>query len=383
VLLIGIDAATWDVMKPLIATGKLPTFARLVHDGFSATLRSLEPMLSPAIWTTIATGKTPQHHGIVSFLAQDIPVTSNLRRSESLWTIAGREHRRVNVVGWYVTWPVEPVNGVMVSDRFIPAERGDLVGGPASLTEEHPGVYPAALGPELERLMVHPGHFIDPYEREFYSRFAAYPVDATRTAIAEHLMETAPADLTMVYIWGTDPIQHHFWRYYQPETWRGPPAPADEEEINRARIPDYYHEVDGFVARLVAQTGPKDTVIIVSDHGAGPVTKYDPASPISGEHRLEGIIIAAGNHVHAGQAVTPPSVLDVAPTVLYLLGLPVPEDMDGHIIQALVDPAYLARNPPRTVPTYEPTKARGAEAPVASPMDEDIKQRLRSLGYIQ
>jgi len=189
VLLIGVDAATWDVMRPLIAAGRLPTLGRLVREGWSGTLLSLEPTLSPAIWTTIATGNSPKRHGIMGFMAkspdgEDIPVTSNLRRSESLWTIASRYGRRVNVVGWYVTWPVEPVNGVMVSDRFVPEDRGPLVGGRASLSAEDSGVYPKTVAPRLEPFFVRSDRFLDPYERGFHNMFKAYPVDATRTGIA-------------------------------------------------------------------------------------------------------------------------------------------------------------------------------------------------------
>src|SRR6185369_2624188 len=152
VLVVGIDAATWDVIRPLMAAGRLPTFTRLVRSGWSAILESMNPTISPAIWTTIATGRPPAEHGITGFLApgpdgRSIPVTSNVRRREPLWVIASRHARSVNVVGWYVTWPVEPVKGVMVSDRFVDADRGELVGGGSqSLSREHPGVYPAALG---------------------------------------------------------------------------------------------------------------------------------------------------------------------------------------------------------------------------------------------
>src|SRR5262245_34331298 len=116
VLLVGIDAATWDVMRPLMAAGRLPNVQRLVREGWSATLASMNPTISPAIWTSIATGHPPAANGIAGFLApgpdgRDIPVTSNLRRREALWTIASRHARTVNVVGWYVTWPVEAVNG--------------------------------------------------------------------------------------------------------------------------------------------------------------------------------------------------------------------------------------------------------------------------------
>src|SRR6185369_7212427 len=134
VLLVGIDAATWDVIRPLMAAGRLPTISKLVQTGYSAPLESMDPTISPALWTAIATGHPPAENGITGFLApgpdgREIPVTSNVRRREALWTIAGRHARTVNVVGWYVTWPVEPVKGVMVSDRFVDADRGALVGG--------------------------------------------------------------------------------------------------------------------------------------------------------------------------------------------------------------------------------------------------------------
>jgi predicted AlkP superfamily phosphohydrolase/phosphomutase len=386
VLLIGIDAATWDVMRPLMAAGDLPHISRLVAEGWSGTLMSMEPTLSPAIWTSIATGKRPAQHGIEGFLVpdpatgEDIPVTSNLRRAETLWTIASRNDRRVNVVGWYVSWPAEKVNGIMVADRFTPESRGALVG--SSQTER--SVYPPERAPELEALFVHVADFLDPGEREEHELTKVYPVDLSRTRIARRIMDESPADLTMVYLWGIDRVQHIFWKYYQPERWVGPPYPADELAFNRTRIPDYYRDTDELIGRLIDGAGPRDTIMIVSDHGAGPVTTYDPEKEISGDHRIEGIIIAAGNHIRPGRADPAPSVLDVAPTVLYLLGLPVGDDMSGHVITNLVDPAFLAANPVRRIPTYEPAE-RPAEtpAPLPSAVDRQIKDRLRTLGYIE
>jgi predicted AlkP superfamily phosphohydrolase/phosphomutase len=383
VLLIGVDAATWTVMQPLLDAGRLPTFRKLVSEGWSGTLRSIDPMVSPAVWTTIATGKLPDQHGIHGFVVPspdhgpDVPVTSNLRQAETLWTIASRSGRHVDVVGWYVTWPVDAVNGVLVSDRFVPA--GDT---PAA-TPDHPPVYPAELAPALEKLCITADDFVDPDERTFHRTFGIYPVDASRVAIAEHLMEERPADLTMVYIWGVDPMQHHFWQYYDPAHWVGPPATAEAIAQTRNAIPEYYEDVDGFVARLLARTGPRDTVLVVSDHGAGPIESYDPKTGLSGSHRKEGIIVAWGNHVRPGRASTPPGVVDVAPTVLHLLGLPVGEDMQGHVVTELLDPAFAALHPVRTIPTWEIGARRGEERAIPSKMDEGIRERLRSLGYIQ
>jgi len=387
VLLIGVDAATWDVIRPLMDAGDLPTFKRLVSEGWSGTLQSMEPTVSPAIWTTIATGKTPDQHGIPGFLAttddgEEVPITSNLRRAETLWTMASRAGRGVNVIGWYVTWPVEKIRGVMVSDRFIPKLDAGLVGGAESLSAEHPGVYPSELLPELEQLIVRPKDFLDTSERSFHERFNIYPVDATRLGIAERVMATHPADLNMVYLWGVDPTQHYFWKYYQPETWPGPPVPEGETFSNRDRIPDYYRDTDAFLARLLATADDRTTVIVVSDHGAGPVERYDPEKPVSGDHRLEGIIMAWGLHVRPGKAATPPSIVDVAPTVLYLLGLPMGDDMRGRVLTELLDPALLQARPPMVVASWEtPHEGQPAHA-LRSKGDADIKDRLRSLGYI-
>jgi predicted AlkP superfamily phosphohydrolase/phosphomutase len=389
VLLIGVDAATWTVMQPLLDAGRLPTFKKLVSEGWSGTLRSIEPTISPAVWTTIATGKVPDQHGIHGFVvaspdhADGVPVTSNLRRVETLWTIASRSGRQTTVVGWYVTWPVEPVRGVMVSDRFIPQDLSEDVGGPRAATPEHPGVYPAELAPELEKLCIRPDDFVDLDERAFHKTFNIYPVDASRVAIAEHLMRERPADLTMIYIWGVDPMQHHFWQYYDPEHWVGPPATPQLVSQSRNAIPEYYEDVDGFIARLLAAAGPRDTVLIVSDHGAGPIERYDPKTGLSGSHRIEGVIIAWGNHVRPGKASAPPSVVDVTPTVLHLLGLPVGEDMKGRVITELLDPEFAASHPVRTIATYDTGRRPADERSIPSRMDDQIRDRLRSLGYIE
>jgi len=391
VLLIGVDGASWNVMRPLMASGRLPTFSRLVAEGWSGTLRSLEPMVSPLIWTSIATGKTPEKHGIHGFLGpardggpREVPVTSNMRRTEALWTILGRYGRRVNVVGWYVTWPVEAVNGVLVSDRFVPEDRGAILGGRESLSGDQPGVHPAALADTLETLFVRADDFLDPAEREFHQIFRVYPVDATRTAITEYLLQHHPADLTMVFLWGTDSIQHLSWKFYQPDTYLGPRPTDVEIAVGASRIPDYYAEIDGFIARFLPFVGPRDTVLIVSDHGFGPATTHHPTKKdISGDHRLEGVVIAWGNHVRRGVAAEEPSVLDVTPTVLYLLGLPPAADMDGRVITDLVDPSWLREHPVQVLATYEQGTPRGDGHAMPSRVDDDMKERLRRLGYIQ
>ena len=111
VLLIGVDGASWHVARPMLERGELPHLAKLVERGVHGDLLSMDPMTSPVLWTTIATGCIPDRHGIVHFTQEDpstgkeVPVSSNLRRREALWTILTQQERTTNVVGWYGSGP--------------------------------------------------------------------------------------------------------------------------------------------------------------------------------------------------------------------------------------------------------------------------------------
>jgi predicted AlkP superfamily phosphohydrolase/phosphomutase len=125
VLLIGIDGATFGVLEPMVAEGRLPVFARLIEAGTKARLRSESPTKSPALWTTIATGRAREDHGIEDFMSKSrgtsgepALVASVDRRTLALWNLVGAFERTVLSVGWWVTWPAEPVLGQVVSDRL-------------------------------------------------------------------------------------------------------------------------------------------------------------------------------------------------------------------------------------------------------------------------
>jgi predicted AlkP superfamily pyrophosphatase or phosphodiesterase len=123
VIVLGLDGVDPDVVELLISEGQLPNFAKLREAGAHARLLSSEPLLSPILWTTIATGKTPDQHGITNFVAvnektgQQLPVTSQMRRVKALWNVVSDLGRKVAVVGWWATWPAETVNGTIVSDH--------------------------------------------------------------------------------------------------------------------------------------------------------------------------------------------------------------------------------------------------------------------------
>jgi predicted AlkP superfamily phosphohydrolase/phosphomutase len=364
----------------------------------------MDPMTSPVLWTTIATGTVPDHHGILHFTQEDprtgkqVPVSSNLRRREALWTILTQQERTTNVVGWYATWPAEEIRGHIVTDHLLP--RAASAFWPVSDQEEgrlggrtHPRELLGEilmLVPTLEEvattdhLPIAPAQGRTPEEDRLARIFEPHRVDETRFRAISHLMTRGDWDLSMVLFWGIDPMSHLFWNCFDPESWHGEPVPPVALAANRERIPDYYRKIDGYIGRLVALAGEDAIVLVVSDHGFGPgsIRLVGPGTPLSGDHRKEGILVAAGGPIRRGVRLDGASIVDVTPTLLYLLGLPVGADMDGHVIEGLFE-TPLSR-PIETVASWErEDRTRAPAAPIASPIDEEIREQLRALGYLR
>jgi len=404
VLLIGVDGATWHVARPMLERGELPHLAELVERGVHGDLLSMDPMTSPVLWTTIATGSVPDRHGILHFVQEDpstgkeVPVSSNLRRREALWTILTQRERTTNMVGWYASWPAEAIQGCIVTDHLLP--RAESAFWPVSEQEEaelggrtHPRellreILP--LVPTLEEVAISdhlampPPSARTPEEARLARIFEPHRVDETRFRVISHLMARGDWDLSMVLFWGIDPMSHLFWNCMEPETWHGEPVSPLVLAANRDRIQAYYRKIDGYIGRLVEQAGEDAIVVVVSDHGFGPgsIRLVGPGTPLSGDHRKEGILVAAGRPIRRGVRLDGASIVDVTPTLLYLLGLPVGADMDGHVIEGLFE-TPLSR-PIESVASWErEDRARAAAAPIASPIDEEIREQLRALGYLR
>ena len=109
VLLVGIDGVEWSVARPLIQEGRLPHLRGLMERGSFGRLATMTPTLSPILWTTIATGRKPEEHGILGFTDADLrQYTSAQRRGRAVWNIADEHELASEVFGWWITWPAEP-----------------------------------------------------------------------------------------------------------------------------------------------------------------------------------------------------------------------------------------------------------------------------------
>ena len=128
-LLIGWDAADWRVIEPMLAAGKLPNLSKLMAEGVHGNNSTLYPVLSPMLWTSIATGKRPFKHGIHGFSEPNPdgsgvrPITNISRGTRALWNMLQLSGKRSVVVGWWPSHPAEPIDGVMVSNHYQRALR--------------------------------------------------------------------------------------------------------------------------------------------------------------------------------------------------------------------------------------------------------------------
>ena len=398
VLLIGLDGADWEIIDPLMRDGRMPHLRRLVESGARARLRTISPILSPIIWTSIATGVGPSRHGIMDFFTTNvgtgaqIPVTSNMRRVKALWNILTDAGISSGVVGWWATWPAEQVNGFMVSDRVS----YQLFGYEGTGEDLRRRTYPEALGLAIQPLVVTPSQitaadvarFIEGGDAlgaalEDHARRLRINLASSRTYrdATLDLMRAYDPDLKAVYFQGTDTIAHDFMRYRKPAM----PGVSAQEIAALGEIVDrYYVYQDEMLGSVLALAGDETTVVICSDHGfrSGPNRPAtDPRIEAGGAadwHRKFGILVINGPGIRKGAVLPDASVLDVTPTILALMRLPVAEDMEGRALEE----AWSSPMRPERIASYESAAPAGSAEPIATSLDDEILARLKALGYV-
>ncbi|HLK62500.1 MAG TPA: alkaline phosphatase family protein [Bryobacteraceae bacterium] len=401
VLLVGWDAADWKIIHPMIQRGQMPALSGLIDRGVMADMETLQPVLSPMLWNSIATGKTADEHGILGFTEVDPangrvrPVTSTSRRVKALWNVLSQEGLRSNVVSWFGGHPAEPIRGTCVSDAYARAFP------PAGDTwPTMPGsIWPDRLNEVLSDLRIHPREIDASIIRTFIER--APEIDQsqpnllhtltkvlaecfTTHAAATYLMEHEPWDLMAVYYIGIDHFSHAFMNYHPPrEDW----VPVEHFEMYKDVVTGGYRLMDLFLARLLFLAGPDTTVLVLSDHGfhsdhLRPAQIPDiPAGPAT-QHRPLGIFTLAGAGIRRDERIYGVNLLDVAPTVLSLFGLPAGEDMPGRVLAE----AFENSPDPARIPSWELVEGDSGMHPVGFAMPpsdaERLLQQFIDLGYI-
>lgn len=406
VALIGWDAADWELLDRLMAQGSLPNLARLVSRGSTARLVALKPLISPLIWTSIGTGVPPNVHGIYDFLRPSPsgsgtePITSFDRKAPALWNVATALGRSVGVVAWWASWPAEPVEGFVISDRV-----SYQLSGYESRGEQEGLVYPADAAEWLLPLRRDETDVTDAEIREFVdvpagalaaarasgkgygeplvhlSRVLA-STDTYHRMTMEAVRRYRPA-LLLTYVEGTDTIGHLFGPFTPPRQ-----SHIAEEDVRRyGHAADrYYAKADAQLGELLALLGPETTVVLCSDHGF--TWGHDRPREASGTHtptaawwhRPEGALVLSGPGIRHVPQRGRAHVLDVAPTVAALAGLPPGTDWTGKVLEwALESPSPPVE--PVDWTALLPAQARPQSAG-DDPNEREYLARLQALGYV-
>jgi predicted AlkP superfamily phosphohydrolase/phosphomutase len=515
VLCIGLDGLTWSVLHPMLEKGELPHLAGLMREGASGPLTSFHPISSPVIWSSIATGKSMAKHGITGFILKpadritDTPdskpvLVRNTRKCQALWNILSGLGRSVGVIGWWATWPVEEVRGYMISDRIYYDVSSDI----------YPQGYKKSL-PAFET-------FRDPVMAQYVGTFPRPPLTARPSAALQQLERSlkvfeqivkqdtykwrvgrdlytgeGPFDFFSVYIQGTDTVAHLFWKFMAPARFKT--ADSAEASAWADMIAGYYRYADRIVGDFISLSEGDTAVMVLSDHGLGPISEefeyslnpllarlgytvlmadgsadrtnsrlWDgsqkrtrerriayqsglaeeerksitaaltdalgavstpdgrplidriepgqgggeitavigaavgwrdllvagnarfPADEVirpgfwSGDHILEGALFLAGPGVRKGYVLDDASVMDVTPTLLALMGLPVAKDMDGRVLRGLFTEEHWRKFPLKEIETYEtgalPPRLETADAGEG---DAALREKLEALGYLE
>jgi hypothetical protein len=355
-----------------------------LYDGNGLPVRDYHPRHDP---------KMEQQGWLWHRPRQRIPVASFHRRAKALWQILSERGFRVAVVGWWTSWPAEPVEGVVYSallgvhgarvtgqgsggwfDRFP-----GLAHPPSALERARELFFPMqAVEPEVRRDFYEPGScgcVPEHHDRAFHE---FYWEDRYFVRLATDLLESdGPFGLAAVYLRGIDSTSHMF--LHLPGNAEALSACAGER-CDRARleglVDSYYRYADRAIGELVQRSGPDTVTIVVTDHG-------QVAAKGHGDHADNGFLILHGPPIRP-RVLGRTRIADVAPTALYLLGQPVAQDMDGSVVTEAIDPEFLARHPVRYVPSYEAPfdLAEKREIVDFEAMDQE-QERMRALGYAE
>jgi predicted AlkP superfamily phosphohydrolase/phosphomutase len=268
IVIIGLDSATWDLIHPWAAKGLLPNLAKLTELGVSGGLESAIPPLTPPAWTSFMTGKNPGKHGIFYFLEPQ-PGTyamryanASSRRTPTFFRLLSDAGLTVGSMNVPFTYPPEPLNGFQISGMDTPSEKSAFI-------------HPPALRDELERAIgkisfdvTHLG-FMSTDDRREQVLAEMERIDQQWLKMGLHLLEKHPADVMMFTFMSIDTVQHHFWQYMGPEHFM-------YDEANRSRFGDavlhVYQRLDAAVGKFTESLPEDATVLVVSDHGGGPVS---------------------------------------------------------------------------------------------------------------
>lgn len=388
---VGLEGATLDAILPLAEQGYLPFFSNLLAHGVSARLESQAPPLETVLWTTVATGRHPYHHRIVGdeiypggvlssryplrltppgyrwwgFLGgQAQPVDASQRQHLVLWEMLSRLDIPAGVVGWPLASPTRQPVAYAFSDRYF---RGDLSAATARPSELAARGALFRLDPEdVDAEMLGDLGTTPPYP--FLRAVAS---DQWRESLTEFLLDQRPeVDGLFLRLEGLEEVSRRYYGGFAGVQFDGA---QDARRQDAARlIAAYYRYLDRLLARLAARAGAERRVLaVVSPCGFSERRGWRRLTALTTESSLvgsragapDGMLLLSGPGIPAARRLPDADLVDILPTLLYSVGLPIARDLDGRVLTAAFDSAFLASQPLTFIPSYETLAIEDAPPP--------------------
>lgn len=390
VTMLMLDGASLDFIFQEVAAGRLPNMGRMLNQGAAVHMATLRPTQAEPVWTAIATGRYPIYNGVRSaavyrafggtpiqllpdycfsqalvsfgFLTEEPQVADDML-ARPIWNILADRGARVGVIGWPLTQPAPRVEGFMISDAFHRLSEPELN------LEATPAVWPPELLSDA-RVALQTPPVPDPValvstmgapqpENDYDVRSDRAPVVADRVHLQLlNALETMAPPFLAVRFPGIDAVGHRFLRYADPSAF-GDVSAEESQRFGRV-LQQYYGFLDTVIGRELERLSGNDVLLVVSAFGMEPmspgkrvleIVAGNPHNSGTHERAPDGFVLAFGAPVAPGR---PPraSVVDLAPTILYFLGLPVGRDMDGFARIDLFTPAFTSDKPVTYIPSY-------------------------------
>jgi len=385
VVMLLLDGASLEYIGRRAAGGRLPNFARLLESGASMDLATVRPTGIDPVWTAVATGMYAPKNGVRSVgtfyvlgdsraltllpdhcfahllirlgLVRREDYTSSDLRVRPLWGILGDAGTTVGIVRWPLTYPAQPVNGFVLSDRFH-----ELIGSVRELDAS--AAYPVSILPKARDAFLEQEDLPNRSPTTEAASGGTTSIEAAaqlRDRFYKRAMKSLqgqwPVQFAALRYHGLDTVGHYNLRFTQQ---RDIGDVSDEERRRRQQIIDrYYGYIDDEIGEALSSLQSGDLLLVISGFGMQQLPAYKNVigrvigDPITGTHERapDGFLLAYGSTVEPGRRQRG-SIVDVTPTVLYFLGLPVGRDMDGYARPDLFRASFAAGRPIAFVPTH-------------------------------
>ncbi len=401
-LLIGWDAADWKIIGPLLANGQMPTLKKMIDNGVYGNMSTMNPPYSPMLWSSVATGKTPDKHGVLGFIEVMEnndgvrPVTTTSRKARALWNIFHNQGLKSNLVGWWPSFPAEPINGVIISDKFQKVSKDPKRQKPMPKGTIHP----KELETEFKDLRMFPHEVTSEHVLPFIPK--AIKIDQEKDKglmafakilsenvsvhnAATKLLRTTEWDFMAVYYDLIDHFCHSYMKFYPPKLAN---VSQEQFEIYNEAVIGAYRFQDMMLERTMELVDDDTTVIVMSDHGFESESKRIVEMPkvqaaAAMDHRQFGMFVATGPNIKKKEKVYGLGLIDIAPTILHHFNLPIGEDMDGKVALDIFNTIKEVKY----IPSWENVEGDFAELNSKRDMDkfsdDETMEQLIELGYVE